>query len=264
MQSAHECIRPTSLVKKPPLGDSLMLFELIVGRTLASLSTPAVLKNTKVMLIPLTEGISLEFIAKGRTLIFNCLVGFLSVDDGTVELEGKDITHLPTHKRAKEGISFLPQEHTLFEDLTVIENLLIFLEFFEEGKESALARAEELLSDFGLYELRNQKAGNLSGGQKRRLEIARALIPKPKYIFFDEPFAGIDPIMVADIKELILNLKAQDIGVLITDHNVRETIRLVDRVYIISEGTVIAQGPPKDVILNQRVREVYLGKDFHL
>ena len=158
----------------------------------------------------------------------------------------------------------MPQEHTLFEDLTVIENLLIFLEFFEESKESALARAEELLSDFGLYELRNQKAGNLSGGQKRRLEIARALIPKPKYLFFDEPFAGVDPIMVADIKELILNLKAQDIGVLITDHNVRETIRLVDRVYIISEGTVIAQGQPKDVILNQRVREVYLGKDFHL
>jgi ABC-type (unclassified) transport system, ATPase component len=200
----------------------------------------------------------------GKTTLFNCLVGFLLVDDGTIELEGKDITHLPTHKRAKEGISFLPQEHTLFEDLTVIENLLIFLEFFEESKESALARAEELLLDFGLYELRNQKAGNLSGGQKRRLEIARALIPKPKYLFFDEPFAGIDPIMVADIKELILNLKAQDIGVLITDHNVRETIRLVDRVYIISEGTVIAQGPPKDVILNQRVREVYLGKDFHL
>jgi lipopolysaccharide export system ATP-binding protein len=200
----------------------------------------------------------------GKTTLFNCLVGFLSVDDGTIELEGKDITHLPTHKRAKEGISFLPQEHTLFEDLTVIENLLIFLEFFEEGKESALARAEELLSDFGLYELRNQRAGNLSGGQKRRLEIARALIPKPKYLFFDEPFAGIDPIMVADIKELILNLKAQDIGVLITDHNVREAIRLVDRVYIISEGTVIAQGLPKDVILNQRVREVYLGKDFHL
>lgn len=101
-------------------------------------------------------------------------------------------------------------------------------------------------------------------GQKRRLEIARALIPKPKYLFFDEPFAGIDPIMVADIRELILSLKAQDIGVLITDHNVRETIRLVDRVYIISEGTVIAQGSPKDVILNQRVREVYLGRDFHL
>jgi lipopolysaccharide export system ATP-binding protein len=156
----------------------------------------------------------------GKTTLFNCLVGFLSVDDGIIELEGKDITHLPTHKRAKEGISFLPQEHTLFEDLTVIENLLIFLEFFEESKESALARGEELLSDFGLYELRNQKAGNLSGGQKRRLEIARALIPKPKYLFFDEPFAGIDPIMVADIKELILSLKAQDIGVLITDHNV--------------------------------------------
>ncbi len=200
----------------------------------------------------------------GKTTLFNCLVGFLSVDAGTIELEGKDITHLPTHKRAKEGISFLPQEHTLFEELTVIENLLIFLEFFEESKESALARAEELLLDFGLYELRKQKAGTLSGGQKRRLEIARALIPKPKYLFFDEPFAGIDPIMVADIRELILSLKAQDMGVLITDHNVRETIRLVDRVYIVSEGTVIAKGEPREVAMNQKVREVYLGRDFQL
>ncbi len=200
----------------------------------------------------------------GKTTLFNCLVGFLSVDAGTIELEGKDITHLPTHKRAKEGISFLPQEHTLFEELTVIENLLIFLEFFEESKESALARAEELLLDFGLYELRKQKAGTLSGGQKRRLEIARALIPKPKYLFFDEPFAGIDPIMVADIRELILSLKTQNMGVLITDHNVRETIRLVDRVYIVSEGTVIAEGEPREVAMNQKVREVYLGRNFQL
>jgi len=171
---------------------------------------------------------------------------------------------MPAHKRAKEGLSFLPQEHTLFEDLTVMENLLVFLEFFEESREGQLARAEELLTDFGLYELRNQKAGSLSGGQKRRLEVARCLIPKPKYILFDEPFAGIDPIMVSDIRQLILNLKAQDIGILITDHNVRETIRAVDRVYIISEGSILAQGEPWQVIENQKVREVYLGKDFQL
>ncbi|WP_448588660.1 LPS export ABC transporter ATP-binding protein [Thermocrinis sp.] len=200
----------------------------------------------------------------GKTTLFNCLVGFLPVDEGRIELDGKDITHLPAHRRAKEGISFLPQEHTLFEDLTVLENLLMFLEFYEESKEAQLARAEELLTDFGLYELRNQKAGSLSGGQKRRLEVARSLIPKPKYIFFDEPFAGIDPIMVSEIRDLILNLRSQDIGVLITDHNVRETIRLVDRVYILSEGEVIASGEPKDVVMNQRVREVYLGKEFHL
>ncbi len=198
----------------------------------------------------------------GKTTLFNCLVGFLAVDGGKIELDGEDITHMPAHKRARRGITFLPQEHTLFEELTVLENLLIFLEFFEEGKESQLARAEELLVDFGLWELRDQKAGRLSGGQKRRLEVARSLIPKPKYIFFDEPFTGIDPIMISDIRSIILSIKRQDIGVLITDHNVRETIRMVDRVYIISDGKILAEGEPHDVSEREDVREVYLGKDF--
>ncbi len=198
----------------------------------------------------------------GKTTLFNCLVGFLAVDGGKIELDGEDITHMPAHKRARRGITFLPQEHTLFEELTVLENLLIFLEFFEEGKESQLARAEELLVDFGLWELRDQKAGRLSGGQKRRLEVARSLIPKPKYIFFDEPFTGIDPIMISDIRSIILSLKRQDIGVLITDHNVRETIRMVDRVYIISDGKILAEGEPHYVSEREDVREVYLGKDF--
>jgi len=200
----------------------------------------------------------------GKTTLFNCLIGFLRVDEGRIELDGVDITHLPAHKRAKMGISFLPQEHTLFEDLTVMENLLIFLEFFEESKKSQIARAEELLSDFGLLELKDQKAGKLSGGQKRRLEVARALIPKPKYIFFDEPFTGIDPIMLADIRSLILGLKLQNIGVLITDHNVRETIKMVDRVYIISDGTILAEGTPYEVSSKEDVRRVYLGMDFSL
>ena len=198
----------------------------------------------------------------GKTTLFNCLVGFLSVDNGKIELDGEDITHMPAHKRARRGITFLPQEHTLFEDLTVLENLLIFLEFFEEGRESQLARAEELLADFGLWELRNQKAGRLSGGQKRRLEVARSLIPKPKYIFFDEPFTGIDPIMISDIRSIILNLKHQNIGILITDHNVRETIRMVDRVYVISDGRILAEGEPHEVSEREDVREVYLGRDF--
>ncbi|WPM32444.1 LPS export ABC transporter ATP-binding protein [Hydrogenobacter sp. T-2] len=198
----------------------------------------------------------------GKTTLFNCLVGFLSVDGGKIELDGEDITQMPAHERARKGITFLPQEHTLFEDLTVLENLLIFLEFFEEGKESQLARAEELLVDFGLWELRNQRAGRLSGGQKRRLEVARSLIPKPKYIFFDEPFTGIDPIMIADIRSIILSLKQQNIGVLITDHNVRETIRMVDRVYIISDGRILAEGEPHEVSEREDVREVYLGRDF--
>ncbi|QWK13962.1 MAG: LPS export ABC transporter ATP-binding protein [Aquificota bacterium] len=198
----------------------------------------------------------------GKTTLFNCLVGFLPVDGGRIELDGEDITHMPAHKRARMGIAFLPQEHTLFEDLTVLENLLIFLEFFEEGRESQLARAEELLGDFGLLELKDQKAGKLSGGQKRRLEVARALIPKPKYIFFDEPFTGIDPIMISDIRSMILNLKHQNIAVLITDHNVRETIRMVDRVYIISDGSILAEGDPHEVSEREDVREVYLGRDF--
>ncbi|RMH02347.1 MAG: LPS export ABC transporter ATP-binding protein [Aquificota bacterium] len=200
----------------------------------------------------------------GKTTLFNCLIGFLRVDEGRIELDGMDITHLTAHERAKMGISFLPQEHTLFEDLTVMENLLIFLEFFEESKKSQIARAEELLSDFGLLELKDQKAGKLSGGQKRRLEVARALIPKPKYIFFDEPFTGIDPIMLADIRSLILGLKLQNIGVLITDHNVRETIKMVDRVYIISDGTILAEGTPYEVSSKEDVRRVYLGMDFSL
>jgi len=198
----------------------------------------------------------------GKTTLFNCLVGFLPVDGGRIELDGEDITHMPAHKRARMGIAFLPQEHTLFEDLTVLENLLIFLEFFEEGRESQLARAEELLGDFGLLELKDQKAGKLSGGQKRRLEVARALIPKPKYIFFDEPFTGIDPIMISDIRSMIFKLKHQNIAVLITDHNVRETIRMVDRVYIISDGSILAEGDPHEVSKRKDVKEVYLGIDF--
>lgn len=200
----------------------------------------------------------------GKTTLFNSLVGFVKVDGGTIELDGENITHLPPHEKAKRGIAFLPQEHTLFEELTVLENLLIFLEFFTESKEEAIARAEALLEDFGLLELANQKAHTLSGGQKRRLEIARSLITKPKYLFLDEPFAGLDPIIVGDIRRMVLDLKHQDIGILITDHNVRETISLVDRVYIISEGTILASGTPFEVIQREEVREVYLGKDFSL
>ena len=200
----------------------------------------------------------------GKTTLFNSLVGFVKVDSGRIELDGEDITHLPPHERAKKGIAFLPQEHTLFEDLTVMENLLIFLEFFTSSREEAVAKAEALLEDFGLLTLRNQKAFTLSGGQKRRLEIARSLITKPRYLFLDEPFAGLDPIIVSDIRKMVKELKHQDIGILITDHNVRETISIVDRVYIISEGRIIAQGEPVNVVELGEVRKTYLGEDFRL
>ena len=200
----------------------------------------------------------------GKTTLFNSLVGFVKVDGGKIELEGEDITHLPPHERAKRGMAFLPQEHTLFEDLTVMENLLVFLEFFTESKEEAVAKAEALLEDFGLLTLRNQKAFTLSGGQKRRLEIARSLITKPRYLFLDEPFAGLDPIIVSDIRKMVRELKNQDMGILITDHNVRETISIVDRVYIISEGRIIAQGEPVNVVELREVKKTYLGEDFRL
>ncbi len=200
----------------------------------------------------------------GKTTLFNSLVGFVSVDSGTVEIDGEEVTHLPPHERARRGIAFLPQEHTLFEDLTVLENLLVFLEFFTPSKEEAVAKAEALLEDFGLLSLKDHRAYTLSGGQKRRLEIARSLITRPKYLFLDEPFAGLDPIIVSDIRKTVTNLKTQNIGILITDHNVRETISMVDRVYIISEGRIIAEGDPKSVVEKREVRETYLGEDFRL
>jgi len=200
----------------------------------------------------------------GKTTLFNSLIGFVSLDGGSVELDGEEITHLPPHERAKRGIAFLPQEHTLFEDLTVIENLILFLEFFTDSREEAIAKAEALLEDFGLLSLKDSKAFTLSGGQKRRLEIARSMITRPKYLFLDEPFAGLDPIIVGDIRRMVRELKHQNIGVLITDHNVRETISIVDRVYIISEGRVIAEGEPAQVVEKKEVREIYLGEDFRL
>ncbi len=200
----------------------------------------------------------------GKTTLFNSLIGFVSIDSGSINIDGEDITHLPPFIRAKKGISFLPQEHTLFDDISVMDNLLMFLEFFERTKEECVIKAETLLEDFGISQLKNLKAGNLSGGQKRRLEIARSLISNPKYLFLDEPFAGLDPIVVQDIKEMIIQLKHQNIGILITDHNVRETIKLVDRVYIISEGKIIAEGLPQEVVKNESVRNIYLGADFSL
>lgn len=200
----------------------------------------------------------------GKTTLFNSLIGFVKVDGGRIELDGEDITHLPPHERAKRGIAFLPQEHTLFEELTVMENLLLFLEFFTQSKEEAVAKAEALLEDFGLLNLRDQKASALSGGQKRRLEIARSLIPRPKYLFLDEPFTGLDPIIVGEIRRMVRDLKRQEIGILITDHNVRETISMVDRVYIISEGRIIAEGEPAEVVGVPQVRRTYLGEDFRL
>ncbi len=200
----------------------------------------------------------------GKTTTFKCLLGFLKPDNGKVLLNDEDITNLPVWERAKKGISFLPQETSIFRDLTVWENLIMFLEFQDLSDSERIKKAEELLDEFGILHLKNQKASTLSGGERRRLEIARSLIINPYFLLLDEPFAGVDPVSVKDINNLILSLTKKGIGVIITDHNVRETLKITNRAYIIAHGKVIAKGFPHDIVENPEVRKVFLGEDFIL
>lgn len=200
----------------------------------------------------------------GKTTTFRCLLGFIKPDEGNIKLNNEDITNLPVYERARKGISFLPQEPSIFKSLTVWENLVMFLEFIREDPVEIETRARELLEEFGIYHLKNQKAGTLSGGERRRLEIARSLIINPSFLLLDEPFAGVDPVSVQDINHLIKDLVKRNIGVILTDHNVRETLKITNRAYIIARGKVIAEGKPEDIVENQLVREVFLGKDFTL
>ncbi len=200
----------------------------------------------------------------GKTTTFKCLLGFIKPDNGNIYLNGEDITNLPVYERARKGISFLPQEPSIFGDLSVWDNLMIFLEFHVQDKRERVRRAEELLKEFNIYDLRNQKAYTLSGGQRRRLEIARSLIINPSFLLLDEPFAGVDPISVKDINSLIVDLVHRDIGVIITDHNVRETLKITDRAYIIAHGKVISEGTPEDIVKDPLVRKIFLGEEFSL
>lgn len=200
----------------------------------------------------------------GKTTTFKCLLGFVKPDGGRVLLNGEDITALPVYERAKKGISFLPQESSVFRDLTVWENLMMFLEFQDLTRKEMERIASELLKEFNIYYLKNQKASTLSGGERRRLEIARSLIINPSFLLLDEPFAGVDPVSVKEVNSLIKSLVSRDIGVIITDHNVRETLKITDRAYIIAHGTVIAEGRPQDIVNNQEVRRIFLGEDFSL
>ncbi len=200
----------------------------------------------------------------GKTTTFKCLLGFIKPDNGNIYLNGEDITNLPVYERARKGISFLPQEPSIFGDLSVWDNLMIFLEFHVQDKRERIRRAEELLKEFNIYDLRNQKAYTLSGGQRRRLEIARSLIINPSFLLLDEPFAGVDPISVKDINSLIVDLVHRDIGVIITDHNVRETLKITDRAYIIAHGKVISEGTPEDIVKDPLVRKIFLGEEFSL
>lgn len=200
----------------------------------------------------------------GKTTTFYMMLGVIPPNGGHVEVDGRDITGWPLHVRARHGLSYLPQESSIFKKLTVRQNLEIILENTELSRREQKARADELLDELGITKLSGQKATHLSGGERRRLEIARALIRKPLFLFLDEPFAGIDPLAVDDIQQIIAGLKDKGIGVFISDHNVRETLSICDRAYIVFEGRVILEGTPEEIASNQRAREVYLGEKFCL
>lgn len=200
----------------------------------------------------------------GKTTSFYMIMGLIKPDYGMVSLDGKDVTHLPVYRRARMGIGYLPQEASIFRGLTVEENILAVLELVEPIHETRQIMLEELLGEFSITHLRRTPAVALSGGERRRVEIARALASNPSFILLDEPLAGIDPVAVNDIKELISHLKHRGIGVLITDHNVREALDLLDRAYVIHNGTVLMEGTPQEIVVNKEVRRVYLGEKFVL
>lgn len=200
----------------------------------------------------------------GKTTCFYIISGLVKPDYGKIILDNKDITLYPIYQRAQLGIGYLPQESSVFRGLTVAENIMAILEVSEPVAEEREKKLEELLAEFSITHLANVISINLSGGERRRVEIARALAAKPEYILLDEPLAGIDPIAIADIRELIYHLKDRNIGVLITDHNVRETLSLVDRTYIIYDGEVLLEGTKEEIINNEVVRKVYLGEEFKL
>ncbi len=198
----------------------------------------------------------------GKTTLFSIIIGITKTDSGRLGLGDHDITHLPIYLRARMGISYLPQESSIFRGLTVIDNIKAILEIKNLTKEEIEEKASKLLDEFSISHLQNKIATTLSGGERRRLEIARSLATNPDFILLDEPLAGIDPIAVGDIKNLIYHLKERNIGILITDHNVRETLGIVDRAYIIHDGKILMDGVPSEIIDNTKVREVYLGETF--
>jgi lipopolysaccharide export system ATP-binding protein len=200
----------------------------------------------------------------GKTTCFYMILGLVPIDQGSVRLDGQDVTHLPIYRRSRLGLSYLPQEASIFRRLNVAQNIQAVLELQGLEEEEIEARLENLLDDLHIGHLRASPALSLSGGERRRVEIARSLATNPRFILLDEPFAGVDPIAVLDIQQIIRFLKGRGIGVLITDHNVRETLGICDHAYIINQGTVLAFGKPEEIIYNEDVRKVYLGENFRL
>lgn len=201
----------------------------------------------------------------GKTTSFYMIVGIITSEDGQILLDDKDITAFPMHARARAGIGYLPQENSIFRKLTVYQNLMGVVELLPNlTKAQRQERVDQLLEEFSVTKLRDNSGQSLSGGERRRVEIARALAANPKFILLDEPFAGVDPISVSEIKQIITHLKDRGIGVLITDHNVRETLDVCEKSYIVNAGQIIAQGTAQDVLNDEKVKSVYLGKDFSL
>ncbi len=200
----------------------------------------------------------------GKTTSFYMIVGLIKVDIGKIELSGEDITDYPIHKRALKGVGYLPQEASVFRDLTVEENIFSVLENRSVPRQKKKNLLNSLIKDFGLSNIRKSKGSALSGGERRRVEIARALALEPKFILLDEPFAGVDPLAVSDIQDIIISLRERNIGVLITDHNVRETLGIVTRAYIMSSGELLVSGTPEEIISSDKARKFYLGEEFKM
>ena len=200
----------------------------------------------------------------GKTTCFYSIAGLVMPDGGQVLIDGRDVTNYPMYRRAKLGIGYLPQERSIFQGLNVEDNILAILEIVESDRVRRRERLEELLNEFSIAHLRRTPSVALSGGERRRCEIARSLAANPKYLLLDEPFPGIDPIAVGDIRDLVIDLKTRGIGVLITDHNVRETLEIVDRAYILHDGGVLMSGTAEEVVEDEKVRNVYLGQSFRI
>ena len=228
-----------------------------------------IIKKTKII-----KGVSLEINSgevvglfgpngAGKTTTFYLICGLVKPDGGEVSLDNEDITSLPLHKKAQKGIGYLAQEASIFRDLSVEDNLFVASELcYGKGSLEGEKIVEDLLEKFNIENIRKRKGINLSGGERRRVEIARSLVPKPKFLFLDEPFAGVDPVNVNDIKELVRVLKNENIGVLITDHNVKETLDICDRAYVLKDGEMLSDGTPEKIVNDKFVRKYYLGEDF--
>ena len=198
----------------------------------------------------------------GKTTLFYTIVGLIKADGGRIRLGNQDITDFPMYMRAQLGIGYLPQENSIFRGMSVEENILAVLEIIEKNKKQRIKRLKELLEEFSIEHIRKSPALALSGGERRRVEIARTLTSNPSFILLDEPFAGVDPIAVNDIMSMVKHLKNKEIGVLITDHNVRETLKIVDRAYIVYDGKILMSGTPEEIMKNKEVKRVYLGENF--